>query len=306
MTRVPSAPILLCANQAAPGDELRAALEQAGYRLHLHSNGVQLDEPWLYSLILIDATRSSAEARTLCQKLRGKLTEVFVPIVMVTDDAAPDARLATLECGADAYILRPFAHAELLGQVQAFLRLKERHDHLTEKSAEVNRVNKRLQAAYQQIDQELELARRIQESFLPQSLPEVPEVRFAVHYQPCGRVGGDFYDIARLDERHIGFYVADAMGHGVPASLLTIFVKKGVRQKEITGRSYRLVPPGEVLHRLNHDLIDQALSETPFITMVYMLIDFHKGELTFARSGHPYPLFLPREGPPRLWEIEGS
>src|SRR5438105_14133779 len=138
MTRVPSAPILLCADHAPPGEELRAALEQAGYRLHIPSNGVALDEPWLYSLILIDAAGRSTEARALCQTLRGKLSEVFVPIVMVTDDAAPHARLATLECGADAYILRPFAHAELLGQVQAFLRLKERHDHLTEKSAAVS------------------------------------------------------------------------------------------------------------------------------------------------------------------------
>src|SRR6202030_3840730 len=132
---------------------------------------------------------------------------------------------------------------------------------------EVNRINKRLQAAYQQIDMELELARRIQESFLPQTLPDLPEVRFAVHYEPCGRVGGDFYDVFRLDEKHLGFYIADAMGHGVPASLLTIFVKKGVRAKEISGQQYRLVPPGEVLQRLNRDLIQQELSDNPFITM---------------------------------------
>src|SRR5262249_13964877 len=84
-----------------------------------------------------------------------------------------------------AYLLRPFAPAELLAQVQTFLRLKDRHDHLADKTAEVNRVNKRLHAAYQQIDQELELARRIQESFLPQSLPQVPETRFAVTTSPA-------------------------------------------------------------------------------------------------------------------------
>src|SRR5207237_29730 len=81
--------------------------------------------------------------------------------------------------------------------------------------------NKRLQTAYQQIDLELELARHIQESFLPRTLPELPQVRFAVKYRPCERVGGDFYDVFRLDEKHLGFYVADAMGHGVPASLPT-------------------------------------------------------------------------------------
>ena len=181
-----------------------------------------------------------------------------------------------------------------------------RHDALTSKTAEVQRVNKRLQVANQQIDIELELARRIQESFLPRSLPDLPGIRFAVKYKPYARVGGDFYDVFRLDERHLGFYVADAMGHGVPASLLTIFVKKGVVAKEITGKDYRLVPPNEVLERLNRELIDQALSEKPFITMAYVLYNTHERTLQFARAGHPYPLYLPKEGPPQLWKIEGS
>src|SRR5262249_18056272 len=162
----------------------------------------------------------------------------------------------------------------LLAQVRAFLRMKDVHDRLADKSAEVNRINKRLQQAYQQIDQELELAHRIQLSLLPQALPEVAGVRFAVHYGPCGRVGGDFYDAFRLEGNRAGPYGADGGGKGVPASLLAVYVKKGVRAKEITGRDYRLLPPGEVLSRLNRDLVEQALSENPFITMVYALLNF--------------------------------
>ena len=186
------------------------------------------------------------------------------------------------------------------------MRLKERHDRLATKAAEATRVHERLKTAYHQINAELELASRIQSSFLPQSLPELPQVRFAVEYRPIGHVGGDFYDVFRLDERHIGFYVADAMGHGVGASLLTIFVKRGVRGKEIIGQSYRLVPPDEVLQRLNRDFLDQALSDAPFITMLYGLFDFTTGNLQFSRAGHPYPLFLPRDGPAQFQQMEGS
>ena len=64
------------------------------------------------------------------------------------------------------------------------LRIKDVHDRLHEKTTEINRINKRLQQAYKQIDQELELAHRIQSSFLPQTMPEAPGSRFAVHYQP--------------------------------------------------------------------------------------------------------------------------
>jgi sigma-B regulation protein RsbU (phosphoserine phosphatase) len=298
--------ILLCAEATTNAGDVRRLLEQAEYTVDACLLNGEPADLAPFQAVIVEASSGGGEALAWCQRLRAKVGDGYLPTLFVTADPTPAARLASLESGADAYLLRPFDPAELLAQVRAFLRNKERHDRLADKTAEVNRVNKRLQQAYQQIDQELELARRIQESFLPHSLPDVPQVRFAVHYQPCGRVGGDFYDIFRLDEKHLGFYVADAMGHGVPASLLTIFVKTGVRAKEIFGKQYRLVPPDEVLQRLNRDLIAQQLSDTPFITMVYVLFNYRDGTLSFSRSGHPYPLHIPREGEPQLWQIEGS
>jgi phosphoserine phosphatase RsbU/P len=298
---------LLCADTAASVDYVRRLLEAAGHAIDDHPlDAADPLELSAYRLVLVDGTTRAGEALQLGRRLRTRFDDTFLPILFLTADHAPAARLASLESGADAYLLRPFDPAELLAQVNVLLRIKESHDRLGEKTDEVHRINKRLQIAYQQIDAELDLARRIQQSFLPQALPDLPQVRFAVHYEPCGHVGGDFYDMFRLDEKHLGFYVADAMGHGVPASLLTIFVKKGVRAKEIFGQQYRLVPPGEVLQRLNRDLIDQALSESPFITMVYALYDFRAGTFQFARSGHPYPVYLPKGGKPELWKVEGT
>jgi sigma-B regulation protein RsbU (phosphoserine phosphatase) len=171
---------------------------------------------------------------------------------------------------------------------------------------ELVQLNQRLQQAYEQMGRELVLARRLQQSFLPQTLPEMPPARFAVHYRPCGQVGGDFYDVFRLDEDHVGFYVADVVGHGVPASLLTIFLKKAVCPKEISGQEYCLLPPDQVLERLNRELIAQDLAEKPFITMVYGLFDRRDLTLAFARAGHPYPLCIPRGGEPRFWQVHGA
>jgi serine phosphatase RsbU (regulator of sigma subunit) len=298
--------ILVCAHEMNALAEVRRLLAAGAHEVFGHLLGTpEPDRLGEYRLVVVDGTGCAPAALELCRRLRGRLDETVLPLVFVTDDHAPASRLASFEAGADACLLRPFAPGELLAQVRALLRIKETHDRLAERTAEVHRVNKRLQQAYQQIDQELELAQRIQASFLPQSLPEVPRVRFAVQYLLSGRVGGDFYDVFRLDERHVGLYVADAMGHGVPASLLTIFVKKGIRTKEVFGKEYRLVPPGEVLGRLNQDLIDQRLSENPFITMVYALFDHEDGTLQFARAGHPYPLYVPKEGPPELWQQEG-
>ncbi|HXG11294.1 MAG TPA: SpoIIE family protein phosphatase [Gemmataceae bacterium] len=302
-----SSRILLCAASPTAAADVRRLLEEAGLHVADHFYHVPVpDDLADYHLAVLEGCGEEEAALAFCRRLRSRLADRLLPILFITDDRAPHARLASLEGGADTYLLRPFSPAELLGQVRAFLRLKELHERLSEKTAEVRRINHRLRQAYQTIDQELELARRVQLSFLPPSLPEVPECRFAVHYDLRGKVGGDFYDVFRLDESHLGFYVADAVGHGVAASLLTIFVKKGVRAKDVIGRQYRLVPPNEVLQRLNRDLVAQAMAEAPFITMVYALLDHRTGTLHFARAGHPHPLYLPCEGPPQLWQVEGS
>ncbi|MBX9682070.1 MAG: SpoIIE family protein phosphatase [Gemmataceae bacterium] len=300
-----SIPLLLCADPQGDTAAWRQALAQAGFDVALKS----LDDPEPINgepvrMVVVQEGAEPEAALGLCRRLKARPTENFVPILYLGGDAAQ--RRASLDLGADVHLTLPLAPTDLIAQIAALLRIKDRHDQLNVKAAEANRTSKRLQAAYHQIDQELELARRIQESFLPQTLPVVPQVRFAVKYRPCNRVGGDFYDVFRLDEHHLGFYVADAMGHGVPASLLTIYVKKGVKPKEISGSSYRLVPPDEVLRKLNRDMIEQELSDTPFITMIYGLLDQRDGTLKFSRAGHPYPLLIPREGPIQSLQMEGS
>ena len=283
-----------------PREDLRSLLVKAGFDVAIRDLTASIQPAHLH---LIDGSQQPGAAFKLCRRLRIEQADGFTPVLMVVPAGA---LLAGLESGADAILDHPFSPGELVAQVRALLRFKDRHDQLANKVAEASGLSRRLQEANHQINQELELARRLQESFLPQTLPQVPRARFAVKYKPVSRVGGDFYDIFRLDEKHLGFYIADAMGHGVPASLLTIFVKKGVRAKEITGQSYRLVPPPEVLQRLNIDLIEQQIPDLPFITMIYVLFNYHDGVLQFSRAGHPYPLFVPKVGKPTLWQVEGS
>jgi sigma-B regulation protein RsbU (phosphoserine phosphatase) len=286
-------------------EDVRSLLSEAGYEVGVRA----FQEPHMNrsaQLYLVDAGMQIEPALQQCRHLRLEQGDAYTPILLLSANTSASLRLAALECGADTSLARPFEPAELLAQVSALLRVKRRQDQLASQAAQAHGVSKRLHAANQQMDQELELARRLQESFLPQSLPQLPNVRFAVKYKPAARVGGDFYDIFRLDEKHLGFYIADAMGHGVPASLLTIFIKKGVRAKEISRASYRLVSPTEVLQKLNRDLIEQQIPDLPFITMLYVLFNHCEGTLQFSRAGHPYPLYIPKQDKPTSWQIEGS
>ncbi|MHC4295507.1 MAG: PP2C family protein-serine/threonine phosphatase [Planctomycetota bacterium] len=158
----------------------------------------------------------------------------------------------------------------------------------------------------EQMDQEMRLAARLQRDFLPRRLPEVGPAHFGVLYRPANWVSGDIYDIVRLDETHVGFYVADVVGHGMPAALLTMFVKKSLQTKRIVGHSYEIVPPHITLKELNTDICEQNLQNCQFCTAVYCVLDTESLILTFARGGHPEPIVIHHDGQvERLW-LEGS
>jgi phosphoserine phosphatase RsbU/P len=156
------------------------------------------------------------------------------------------------------------------------------------------------------IDEELRLAARLQQDFLPKTLPQIGQVHFHTLFRPAGHVSGDFYDVLRLDEKHIGFYIADAVGHGVPAALLTMFIKHALATKQIGLGGYRLLSASETMTRLNDTLIEQALSAATFATALYGTVNIETRQVTFARAGHPLPMVLRADGSIQSLDCEGG
>ncbi len=253
------------------------------------------------------STRTAVSAQALCRRWRIELGEQYLPIIWLCFEPLPALLIGALDAGADICLPRPINSALLLAQAKALLRVEHMYARLKGRASEAQQINQRLQQAYQQIDGDMELTRRIHRGFQPRSLPEVHQTRFEVCYRPRSRIGGDFYDVLRLDEEHVALYVADAMGKGLPASsLLSIFVKKSLRMKEITGRSYRLIPPNEVLAGLNRELVSLGMAEPPFVTMLYMQLNCRDGSLSFARASHPAPLYIPASGAVEYWPANGA
>jgi len=157
----------------------------------------------------------------------------------------------------------------------------------------------------EKVDEEMRLAARLQRDFLPHSLPQVEPVRFGALFRPAGWVSGDIYDVFRLDEDNIGFYVADVVGHGMPAALLSIFVKKALQTKRIAGSAYEIVSPDEALAKLNEDICEQHLTSCQFCTAAYGIINVRTLMLRHARGGHPAPLLMSADGDVRKLDAVG-
>lgn len=145
------------------------------------------------------------------------------------------------------------------------------------------------------LDEELRMAAQFQREFLPNELPDLDGLSFHVLYRPAGYVSGDIYDVQRLDEHHIGFFVADAVGHGVPAALMTVYIKRSLRGKHIDANApngYTLLSPAQALANLNADMISTQNGKVRFATACYGVLDLRNMELTMARAGHPFPMIL--------------
>ncbi len=160
-----------------------------------------------------------------------------------------------------------------------------------------------------QLETQLKMAGTVQRDFLPQILPDSPQFKWAVAFMPADWVAGDIYDIARIDEKHIGFYLADAVGHSMPAALLTMFLKQAVQMRQTIGNEYRIFTPLEVISSLNQKMFAQHLRGCQFATCCYCLLNTETLTLDYCRAGHPYPILINKNregGGPVQLQTRGS
>lgn len=162
------------------------------------------------------------------------------------------------------------------------------------------------EALVDNLAEQLRLAGLVQQDFLPTQLPNTDNLKWSAVFQPAEWVSGDIYDVVRIDERHIGFYIADAVGHGLPAALLTIFLKQALVMRQTVGNDYHIFPPAEVVKNLNVRMAAQKLSGYQFATCCYCLLNTETLKLTYARAGHPYPILMRPGKEPEQLEVRGS
>jgi serine phosphatase RsbU (regulator of sigma subunit) len=135
----------------------------------------------------------------------------------------------------------------------------------------------------ERIEQELRVARLIQQTLLPKHVPDLPGYGLAAYYQPAREVGGDFYDFMELDDGQLGLVVGDVTDKGVPAALVMATTRTLLRAS-----AQRLDSPGEVLKRVN-EVIVQDIPPNMFITCLYAILDPVTGLLRYANAGHDLP-----------------
>ncbi len=160
--------------------------------------------------------------------------------------------------------------------------LRVRTEELEEKSRELGDAYEKLNETYDIMKKDLSLARRIQENILPERTLSLGGLRFHAEYLPLIEVGGDIFDYFMMDDGTVRVFLADATGHGVVASLVTMLIKSEYEKLKNAGGT-----PSDILSRLNAIFYNTYRSLHIFITGIIIDIDVKKKQLTYSAAGHP-------------------
>ena len=153
--------------------------------------------------------------------------------------------------------------------------------------------NNRLQeemVVRERLETEVQLARQIQQTFIPETLPVRSGWDLAARWLTARQVGGDFYDVMELPGGRIGLFIADVADKGMPAALFMALTRTLVRAAVIETES-----PAEALYRVNNLLIPDT-EQGMFVTAVYAVLFPETGKLVYANAGHNPPLWLTADG----------
>jgi len=244
------------------------------YKIRVATNGAKaLDlakaEPQP-DLILLDVMMPEMDGYSVCSFLKADHRTRDIPVIFLTGktEVADEAR--GFAVGAVDYIHKPFSPPIMTARVQTHIMLRDAHETVAKQLLSING--------------ELEMARQIQLSILPQAPPRLPGLDIEARYIPMSSVAGDFYDFVVVDDKHVGILIADVSGHGLPSALIASML-----QSALAWQCPHASDPEEVLSGLNRSI--NGKFERYFVTAAYLFVDMEKGTLKYAGAAHP-PLLL--------------
>jgi serine phosphatase RsbU (regulator of sigma subunit) len=277
-----------------------------------------------YDLLLLDILMPGISGIDLLRRIRQIHAPTDLPIIMVTAIDESAQVVEALNLGANDYITKPLDFAVVLARVQTQLtakaavdriRLLERNLQLqNEDLAQTNRwleqANAELAEANRRMRADLLLAAQVQNSLLPRVLPEFPQARFAWHFQACNELAGDLFNVVQLDERHVGMYVLDVVGHGAAAALLAVMANRVLAgllppwRRVNSDATPVVLRPVDLAIQLSREFPQNPETEQYF-TILYALLNLETLELAFVSAGHPWPIVLRRSGEVELFDAPG-
>lgn len=257
-------------------------------------------------IVIVDCDVLGAVA--LCRKIRVSNLSFYPYIISAVSPDDTQYAMAGQDLGVDDFIYKPVQ----LGDLQRRIRVSEKvlylQKTLSEANARVSALAEQLLTAQKIINSDLQMAGEIQRGLLPSNSSNLQGVSIDWLFRPSTHVSGDVFNFFRLDEQHIGFYIIDVAGHGIPAAMQSFTLSRLLmpdldRADTFKCRlqeppCYQNVRPSDAVVTDLNGQFQTDITHTLYFTMVYGVIDTHSQLIDLCQAGHPHPIYQPQGSPP--------
>jgi serine phosphatase RsbU (regulator of sigma subunit) len=266
--------ILLVDDKPANLRLLSQMLADAGYNVRAVTSGkraldsIKIAQP---NLILLDIKMPEMDGYSVCEHLKKDPQTQHIPVIFISALDDIHDKIKAFQVGGVDYITKPFQIEEVLARTKTHL--------------ELQKLQGQLRQANKKFERELMLAGRVQTSFLPTELPEVPRWGLSVKLKPARETSGDFYDVFALPDGKLGITVADVVDKGVGAALFMVLCWSLIRTYAIEFSSR----PEQVMKLVNHRIAIDTIGDQ-FVTVFFGVLDPANGKLIYSNAGHCPPV----------------
>ena len=283
-------------------------LKRKGYELIEAEDGEEALEITLREipdLILLDIIMPKKDGYEVCSELQQDNRTADIPIIFISSKSEVEDKIKGMELGGVDYVTKPFDAGEVLARVKTQLKIRN----LTKK---LKQKNRELLEKQRLIDEDLKAGAEIQKSLISFAPPDIKNVDIVWRFMPCHRIGGDIFNVLRLNDDHLVIYMLDVSGHGISSAMVAFTVSQMLRPK--TGfpfkRSidippyYEIVPPADVLSTMDQKYQIERFNK--FFTISYSILNVKDGTLRYSSAGHPPSVLLHQDGSLELLEEGGT
>jgi sigma-B regulation protein RsbU (phosphoserine phosphatase) len=273
-------PIVLAVDDTPENLDVVKGILASEYKVKVATSGaaaLKIAEKQPPDIILLDIMMPEMDGYEVCRRLKANPITAEIPVIFLTAMDQTTDEAEGFAIGAADYIHKPVNPPILKARVNIHVALKKSFDELQNMSVALARANERM-------ENELNMARDIQLSMLPEIAPQYREITLRASMVAAREVGGDFYDYFMLNDDELCFCVADVSGKGVPSALFMAIAKMLIKSRAADDKT-----PSKILNRVNSELAKDN-PECMFVTVFLGLVNIRTGQITFTNAGHNPPL----------------
>ena len=286
---------------------VRTLLEAWGYNTFAANDGLDglecLREANI-ELVICDWMMPRMSGLEFCKAVRNAERGHYIYLILLTARSDKSDLLEGLNAGADDFLSKPLDAQVLRARVRVAERILTLQGQLADQNRMMRESRQRLQQAYDQIQQDLASAARIQRQMLPPADRLVVPFRAESLFLPAAQVSGDSFNFFQIDNDRIGFYLFDVSGHGIQAALFSARLTSALMPTAASDRTevgagaaaLGFLGPGPFLSEVNTRWVEPDAAMENYATIVYGTLDKHCGDADVVLAGHPPALVLRNDG----------